>query len=227
VPELTLGQHVITATADDGFEGVATHQIIINVVNGPPQADIVKPVSTATFFTHIPVQFEASAVDFDEQILDGNISWTSSRDGQLGTGPVLTKSLTEGAHTITLTVVDGKGLTATDNVNITVMAGAGFPIPVITSPASGLLFGPGQQVTLTGEASDQEDGTLSGASLQWSSSRDGVLGTGNSITVTPSFIPSSTPGCAGGAQHTITLKATDSDNHVVTVSIILNVGCIF
>lgn len=226
LPELTLGQHVITTTANDGFDGVATHQIIINVVNGPPQADIIKPVSSATLFSHIPVEFVASAVDFDEQILDSNISWSSSRDDQLGTGLVLTKSLTEGAHTITLTVVDGKGLTAADQVNITVMAGAGFPTPVITSPASGELFGPGQQVTLTGSATDPEDGILGGASLEWSSSRDGVLGTGNSITVTPSFDPSSTPGCAGGAQHTITLKATDSNNRAVTVSIVLNVGCI-
>jgi hypothetical protein len=98
---------------------------------------------------------------------------------------------------------------------------------VITDPLNGTLFGPGQQVTLQGSATDPENGTLTGNSLEWSSDRDGVLGHGNSVAFTPSFVPSSAPGCAGGAQHIITLKATDSDNHVVKVSITLNVGCIF
>lgn len=224
--ELTLGQHIITATATDPFEGTSTHQIVVTVVNRPPQPEITKPVGTESLFSHIPVEFVAFVPDPDETITDAQIAWSSDLDGSLGTGMVLLQTLTAGTHTITMTATDGKGLSASDQVVVTVATGAGSPTPVITSPANATLFGPGQQVTLQGLATDPEDGTLSGLSLEWSSDRDGVLGTGESVTFTPSFVPSQTPGCPGGAEHVITLKATDSDNHVVTVTIVVNVGCI-
>jgi len=225
--ELTLGQHTITATAIDPFEGTATHQITVRVVNRPPQPDLVKPLATDSLFSHIPVKFEAFVPDPDETISDAQIVWSSSLDGPLGDGIELLKTLTAGSHTITLTATDGKGLSSTDQVNITVMAGAGFPSPVITSPPNGTLLGPNQQVTLEGSATDPENGTLTGSSLEWSSNLDGVIGAGTSVTFTPSFTPGPNPAqCLGGAQHIITLKATDGDGHVVTVNITLNVGCI-
>src|SRR5205085_6238125 len=39
--ELTLGEHVITATATDAFDAVSKHQILVNVVNRAPQPEIV------------------------------------------------------------------------------------------------------------------------------------------------------------------------------------------
>src|SRR5207249_11808147 len=105
-------------------------------------------------------QFGAFVPDPDETIPDAQISWSSSQDGPLGTGGVLSKTLTAGVHTITLTAVDSKGLSATSQVTINVNAGAGFPTPVITSPNDGELFGPGQQVTMQGSATDPENGTL-------------------------------------------------------------------
>jgi len=101
---------------------------------------------------------------------------------------VLTELLSEGMHTITLTAVDGKGLTASDQVNVTVAAGAGLPTPTIIAPVDGELFGPGQTITLTGMAIDPEDGVLDGSKLEWSSDVDGVLGTGNTIQVNLSYI---------------------------------------
>ena len=226
-PELTIDQHVITATATDPFGATSTHKIKVNVVNRPPEPDILKPLTTDTLYSHIPVKFEAFVPDPDELILDENVSWSSSVDDSLGTGRELLKNLTAGSHTITLTAVDGKGLSATDQLIVTVVAGAGFPTPVITMPINGELVGPGQPITLQGTATDLENGTLSGASLEWSSNIDGVLGTGNSIQVTLSYIPNPNPGpCLGGGEHTITLKATDSDGHVTTVSIIVRLGCI-
>ena len=224
-PNLTIGQHVITATATDPFGETSTHQITVTVANRPPEPDILKPLATDTLYSHIPVKFEAFVPDPDEMILDENVSWSSSVDGPLGLGRDLTQSLTAGSHTITLTAVDGKGLSATDQVSVTVVAGAGFPTPVITMPLSGVLVFPGLPITLQGTAIDPENGTLNGASLEWSSNVDGVLGTGNSIQVTLSYVPNAGP-CPGGGQHTITLKATDSDGHVATVSILVRVGCI-
>lgn len=223
--ELTIGQHVITATATDRFGATATHQIVVTVSNSPPQPQIVKPTTTDALFSHIPVALAAFIPDPDELILDENVSWTSSIDGPLGTGQFISHLLSEGEHTITVTAVDGKGLSASDEVNVTVATGAGAPTPVIISPPDGELFGPGQTITLTGMATDPEDGVLDGSKLEWSSDVDGVLGTGNSIQVNLSFVTGQTP-CETGRVHTITLKATDSDGHVVTVTIIIRIGII-
>jgi hypothetical protein len=219
--ELTIGPHTITATAVDPFEGVSTHQIRVNVVNSAPQPEILKPLATDALFSHIPVFFNGFVPDPDEQILDADVFWTSSIDGLLGPGRQLTHSLSAGTHTITLTAVDGKGLIATDEVTVTVNTGAGSPVPVITKPdISGLVFGPGQVITLEGFATDPEDGALPGTSLEWSSDVDGVLGAGNSIQVT---LSAQSDPCIH-SPHTITLKATDSDGHVVTVTITIYVG---
>jgi hypothetical protein len=220
--QLTLGDHVVSATATDAFGATTTHDIKILVVNRPPQPEIVAPLPTAALYSHIPIQFLAFVPDPDETILQENVTWTSDLDGDLGTGIDVLQNLTAGTHTITLHVVDGLGLSATDQVTVTVQPGAGAPTPVITSHLTGTLVGPGQMITLTGQATDPEDGMLSGTKLQWSSNIDGVLGSGESIQVilsSPPIFP-----CGIGAVHEITLKATDSDGKAVTVTILINVG---
>lgn len=222
--QLTLGSHRITAIATDPFGASSIHVIRVNVVNRAPEPQIILPTATAALFSHIPIEFFAFVPDQDETILDENITWTSDIDGDLGAGAGLTHKLTAGTHTITLHAVDGLGLSATDEVTIVVQSGAGAPTPVITSPVDGTLVAPGQMITLTGEATDPEDGTLPAANLEWSSSIDGPLGSGESIQV----ILSSPPGniCESGATHDITLKATDSDGKVVTVTIRIRIGII-
>ncbi len=75
------------------------------------------------------------------------------------------------------------------------------PSVQIQTPNQNQIFYPTQQVVMQGSAYDLEDGTLGDASFQWSSSIDGVLGTGVSL---------STAELSTG-QHTITLTVTDSD----------------
>lgn len=50
---------------------------------------------------------------------------------------------------------------------VTIVSGNTPPSPTITSPAAGALFSVGQSVTLTGSATDAEDGTLPASSLSW------------------------------------------------------------
>ena len=153
--EMTVGAHVITATATDAFDEVGTSQISINVVNRPPEPQIVQPQATTTLYSHIPTTLIAFVPDPDETIPEANMNWISSRDRALGTGRTLTRLLSAGAHTITLAVVDGKGLGAQAHVNVNVISGAGLPVPQITSPASGTLVGPGTPITLQGMATDR------------------------------------------------------------------------
>jgi hypothetical protein len=225
LPQLRLGTHVITATASDFFGATATDQITLNVVNRPPAPQIIRPSVADTLYTHVPVHFIGYAPDPDqnEPIEEANISWVSSLDGPLGTGSDLSPELTAGTHTITFTAIDDEGLAGSAQVTVSVLPGAGLPVPQITMPADGVLVSPGQQVTLQAVATDPEDGALTGASLEWSSSIDGVLGTGTSIQV---LLSAPTNLCSGHNQHTITLKATDSDGHAVSAKSKINVGII-
>lgn len=53
--------------------------------------------------------------------------WTSSRDGRLGTGGLVTATLSAGAHTITASVTDGTKLTGAATITVTVDAGGRPP----------------------------------------------------------------------------------------------------
>ena len=86
------------------------------------------------------------------------------------------------------------------------------PSVSITSPSSGASFPLGDPVTFTGTASDPEDGGLSG-SIQWSSSQDGLFGTGASVT---------TSSLSGGS-HTITALVTDSNGAGDSASISITI----
>jgi beta-lactam-binding protein with PASTA domain len=85
-------------------------------------------------------------------------------------------------------------------VDLVVSTGAPKTLPgvTITFPPDGLSVVEGIAVTFTGTVNDSEDGDLS-ANLVWSSSRDGVFGTGASISTTLSK-----------GWHTITASVTDS-----------------
>ena len=60
---------------------------------------------------------------------------------------------------------DGRGGVGTDDLRID--AGNNAPAPVINSPAASKLFRVGETITLTGSATDPEDGTLPTSALTW------------------------------------------------------------
>lgn len=73
------------------------------------------------------------------------------------------------------------------------------PTVTITAPADASSFTAGTDVSFTGTADDPEDGDLS-ASIAWSSSLDGALGTGAGVTTSALSV----------GNHTITASVTDS-----------------
>ncbi len=88
------------------------------------------------------------------------------------------------------------------NADFTIDGTSGAP-PVITisAPGDGSSSEIGQSVAFTGSAIDPEDGNIS-ASLSWSSSIDGSIGSGASFSTTALSLGS----------HTVTASATDSDS---------------
>jgi hypothetical protein len=86
-----------------------------------PQAQIFGP-ELGSFHTGDLVWLEAAAWDVDDGTIDdGSVTWSSSRDGALGSGASLpVYDLSAGQHTITLTVHDSDNNTATDTISINV-----------------------------------------------------------------------------------------------------------
>lgn len=77
------------------------------------------------------------------------------------------------------------------------------------APDTKTIYQYGTAINFVGLGNDAEDGSLTGSSLSWSSSRDGALGTGGSISVsTLSY-----------GFHTITLTATDSVSQTATATL--------
>jgi glucose/arabinose dehydrogenase/PKD repeat protein len=81
-----------------------------------------------------------------------------------GATPVHTFT-TAGAYAVELTVDDGHGATHTTTMRID--AGNLPPVPDITTPSADHRFSVGETLTLTGSASDPEDGPLTDVDLSW------------------------------------------------------------
>ncbi len=86
------------------------------------------------------------------------------------------------------------------------------PTVGITNPADGSTHDSGATILFEGTASDTEDGDLT-ASLIWTSSIDGSIGSGGSFSTTLS-----------DGDHTITAKVTDSGGKTNSKSITITVG---
>ncbi|HEX2166053.1 MAG TPA: hypothetical protein VHG09_02335 [Longimicrobiales bacterium] len=220
--DLSTGTHAIHLVATDATGAVDTASVSIAVAaNQAPAVAITAPSPGATFTEGAAIAFSGSASDPEDGALTvAALVWTSGRDGPLGSGPSLSRSdLSTGTHAIRLVAVDSRGAADTAVVSITVEPPAEPPAPppnqppavAITSPTAGSSHSHGAEVAFSGSASDPEDGALAGAALVWTSSLDGQLGTGGSL---------SRDDLSTGT-HTIRLAATDShgDSAAATISI--------
>jgi PKD repeat protein len=203
---LSLGEHRLTLDVTDSGGKQARAQITVTVrlPNRPPTASISSPASGASISQGTSIVLNGAATDPEEGALTGtSLSWSSDRAGALGTGAQVTFSgAAVGAHVVTLTARDSAGLSASATVQFTVVPVQGNQPPVasISAPAEGAMIEEGTPIILSGTAQDPEQGTLSGASLSWSSDRAGALGTGSPLTFT---------GAARGT-HVLLLTAVDS-----------------
>ncbi|CAN5867015.1 hypothetical protein BH24DEI2_BH24DEI2_17320 [soil metagenome] len=223
---LSLGTHVITATATSGGE-TATDETTITTENTAPTVRILEPESLTSVCAGEPTDFSAESFDLnsppDNRLPDANIVWSSSPAKLSGTGHTISAALPAGGYTIFVTATDDQGASARASVNLTVETCVNKkPTATITNPAETLqVYANGHdadgnyyQITLTGTGNDEEDGPLSGSNLVWTTNLgsvqpggSGSLGTGTSVTAKLYTNYCSTP---ANHEHEISLTPKDS-----------------
>jgi hypothetical protein len=166
-----------------------------------PTIGITAPADQALFMaSDNPIAFTGEAADNTGADLSSQILWTSSIDGVLGSGAAPVFVLSLGHHAISATVTDAAGVLGSAQITVAVLSP---PAVTITTPAPGTIVVLGNGVTFCGGAIDATDGDLS-ASLEWTSDRDGLIGTGTIFNTSTLSL----------GTHTVTAAVSDSDGLV-------------
>jgi PKD repeat protein len=126
----------LTVTDGGGLTGSLTTPVTVPTPSGnqAPVAAISAPAAGASFGQGASVGFAGSGNDPEQGALTGGaLVWTSSRDGQIGTGTSFSRSnLSVGTHTITLTARDAQNATGTATRSITITSGNQPPVASFT-----------------------------------------------------------------------------------------------
>lgn len=117
----------------DTFSPCSLDQIRPNVLNAAciadlpntPSARILAPANGATFVAGTPIQFTGSATDGNGASQTTALVWRSNLDGAIGTGGSFTRILSVGTHTITASVTNSAGNSATASITLRVNANTG------------------------------------------------------------------------------------------------------
>lgn len=212
----TDGIHFFSSRATTG----PTPELVISVPAGPePTIQILQPIDGAVFFDGDQITFQGQATDTEDGDLSATVQWESDMDGFLGAGAIVLQALQLGRHIIIASVIDSDGLTTSSDIVVTVTPPPPpntEPLVTIMTPLAGAVFPAGQSIVFSGSATDLEDGDV-GASLQWISDRDGLIGTGehvvvSDLTVGPHRVVATvvdSGGLPAEAERLITVEPTD------------------
>jgi len=88
--------------------------------NDAPVVSIISPTDGSTFQFEATILFEGTASDTEDGDLTASLVWTSSTDGEIGTGGSFSTTLSDGDHIIEASVTDSGGKTGSDSIGITV-----------------------------------------------------------------------------------------------------------
>ena len=211
---LTEGEHYIRMQVTDTTGKIGTDNVTIDVgpPNSPPLCTITGPLPGSAGPHGDVVGFTATVSDVDVPADWLNVSWSSDKDGVLGTssptsnGEVVfnTSGLSVDTHTITMTVSDEIGSTCSDLVVYTV----GTPPNIaIDSPINGQVYSEGTALTFAATVSDQQD-QPNEVALVWELNNNQILSTqGASSSGQASFID----GSLTYGVYNLIVTATDSD----------------
>jgi len=135
-------QAYIQVLVSDGIHtGSDESDASFSVPNRQPTLEITGPADGSTLPSDATLTLEADGYDIEIGSLDEEIRWTSDVDGALGTGAILRLTgLTPATHTISASVDDGRGGSASATVRVTIGPAEGGP--VLVDDAIGAIYLP-------------------------------------------------------------------------------------
>lgn len=166
--------------SDYGYGLVDADEAVLGTppLNTPPAVTITSPMEGATFTIGQTITFTATATDPEDGNLTASIVWTSSLDGNIGSGGSFNLStLTVGNHEILASVTDLNGQTGSDLVSITIESSTAentLPVVTISAPGDGDLFNTTDTIAFRATAYDAEDGDLT-SRTSWSISDGSII----------------------------------------------------
>ena len=226
---LSEGTHTITFTAFESETRQGTDTITIEV-GGPnqlPTCGIISPIAGQTYSSGEIIEFAGEASDPDIPNSELTAEWRSNVDGVFSSTPVNSdgsfstgiSTLSDGPHTITLSVFDEVGGSCTDSIDVILSS---RPTVTIIEPLANEVFNENTRVDFQAEVSDAQDQPQD-LLVNWSSSIDGVFSTqsatSNGVAVAYTYLL--TPGT-----HTITVTATDTDGYSSTDQVTLQLNAL-
>ncbi len=196
---------------DTNAKKVAVIRVEFEAPAGRPEVTITAPADNSRFGLGVAIDLQASATDQQDGDISGQGTWSSSLDGDLGSGGSLRlDDLSRGSHSLSWTATDSDGQTARASIRVTV--GDLDPELTISSPLAGSLLRTDSQVMLQASAIDPEDGDI-GAGITWSSDREGLLGDGDTLAIST---------LSEGA-HLITASVEDAHGNRVSATVAVEV----
>ncbi len=177
----SLGSSSATALAFDPFG--SSHGLFYTTYGSsgqlrrilPPTANNSAPVAVASgtpLSGPLPLTVTFSAAGSSDADAGDTLTyfWTFG-DGtpEISTAALTVQHTYTTAATFTATLVarDSLLVPSTNSATVSVLAGNAIPVATISSPAPGATFAVGDTITLTGTATDAEDGVLGPTALSW------------------------------------------------------------
>ena len=194
-----------------------------------PVAEIVTPSEDGVYYSDQLITFEGALSDAEDDAELLTAFWESNLDGVLSdidteidsTGVVIGYGyLTEGEHAIELHVDDSTGKTARETVIIDVGPPNSPPLCQIASPLDDSAGPEGDVITFEATAEDV-DVAENVLTAEWSSDKDGVIGTSTVNTDGTITFPYS--GLSVDT-HVVTLTVEDEVEAACTSSVVFTVG---
>ena len=149
--------------------------------NNPPSVSISSPSNGAAFDSGTSITFTGSASDTEDGNLSSSIVWTSSLDKELGTGANVSAELSVGTHTITASVTDSGGRTATKSISVTVNGSTGGGTLSVTVSTDKASYSKGQTAVITVTVTDGSS-PVSGANVSVTIDTPGPTYSGSATT---------------------------------------------
>jgi hypothetical protein len=215
----TVETYTVTVSVSDGKGGIVTRSISITVTNRNPEiSSLTASLATVNSGGSATIRCTASDPDGDRLVFD---SWTCTGGSISGTESTVTWTApaTFGIYTVTVTVRDSNGGTATRSVSITVTNHNPEISNLVATPAT---VGTGGSATIGCTASDPDGDTVT---YSWTYTGGSISGTGSTVTWTSPATPGIytltaivSDGKGGTATRSISITATNRNPQISSLT---------